>query len=143
MFIYTGLLDRIGSDDELAAVTAHEVGHVRAEHWAKQVEKQQKQRLGIGLLLGLTKANRNLQQLAGGVDTLLALQYSRGDEFNADERGLQNMTAAGYDPHGMIDLFDTLQKASGGSEGGISFLRTHPLTKDRISRVKEYIASHG
>ncbi|MCS6776602.1 MAG: M48 family metalloprotease [Chloroherpetonaceae bacterium] len=140
MFIYTGLLERIHSVDALAAVTAHEIAHVRGEHWARQVEKQQKQRLGIGLLLGLTRANRDLQQLAFSVDALLALQYSRGDEFNADERGLQNMEAARFDPHGMIELFELLQKASGGREGGISFLRTHPLTRDRIARVRAYIA---
>jgi beta-barrel assembly-enhancing protease len=140
MFMYTGLLDRIGSDDELAAVTAHEIAHVRGEHWARQVEKQQKQKLGLAVILGLTKANRSWQQVAGGLDYFVSLKYSRDDEYNADSNGLKNMVAARFDPRGMIDLFETLQKASGGRSGGPEFLSTHPLTRERIERVEEFIA---
>lgn len=138
MFMFTGLIDRIDSNDELAAVTAHEIAHVRGEHWARQVADQQKRELGLGLLLGLTKAGRTAGQITGLVNSLWTLKYSRDDEYNADAKGLTNMDAAGYDPRGMIELFQTLQKASGGG-GGPEFLSSHPLSKDRIRRVETYI----
>lgn len=143
MFIFTGLLDRIGSADELAGVTGHECAHVRREHWARQYASQQKRAVGLGVLLGLTKANGAIRDIAGIGNSLLSLRYSRDDEYDADKNGLTNMVAAKYDPRGMIDLFETLQKASGGTGGGIEFLSTHPLTKERIERVEEFIAKQN
>jgi beta-barrel assembly-enhancing protease len=140
MFIFTGLLDKIGSTDELAAVTGHEIAHVRREHWAKQYASQQKRAVGLGVLLGLTKANKSIQSIAGIGNSLLSLRYSRDDEFDADKNGLTNMVAANYDARGMIDLFETLQKSSGGKGGGPEFLSTHPMSKERIERVEEFIA---
>ncbi len=140
MFIFTGLLEKIGSTDELAGVTGHEIAHVRREHWAKQYASQQKRAAGIGLLLGLTKANQSVQNIAGIGNSLLTLSYSRNDEYDADKYGLTNMVAANYDARGMIDLFQTLQQASGNKGGGPEFLSTHPMSKERIERVEEFIA---
>jgi beta-barrel assembly-enhancing protease len=140
MFIFTGLLERISSADELAGVTAHEIAHVRREHWAKQYAGQQKRAAGLGLLLGAFRANRDIRSIAGIGNSILSLRYSRDDEYDADKNGLNNMVSANYDPRGMIDLFQTLQKASGGRGGGIEFLSTHPLTNERIERVEEFIA---
>jgi predicted Zn-dependent protease len=138
MFMFTGLMDRIGSDDELAAVTGHEMTHVRKQHWAKSVANQQKRDLGLSILLGLTHANSTWQTLAGVGDTLFTLKYSRSEEDEADAGGLENMVAAGYDPHGMLDLFHTLQTASPGGSPP-EFLSDHPLTSDRIKRTQERI----
>lgn len=140
MFIFTGLLDKISSTDELAGVTGHEIAHVRREHWARQYAGQQKRALGLGVLFGLTKANRSVRDIAGIGSSLLSLRYSRDDEFDADKNGLTNMVAANYDPRGMIDLFQTLQQASGGKGGGPEFLSTHPMSRERIERVEEFIA---
>ncbi|HZP82182.1 MAG TPA: M48 family metalloprotease [Chthonomonadaceae bacterium] len=140
MFMFTGLLERIGSDDELAAVTGHEMTHVRKEHWARAVAERTKRELGIGLILGLTHANQGWRQLAGIGDTLLTLRYSRGEEDEADAGGLANMVEARYDPHGMLDLFETLQRAAGRRGEPPEFLSDHPLTSDRIRRTQERIA---
>ncbi len=51
MFMFTGLMDRIHSDDELAAVTGHEMTHVRKQHWAKAVAERTKRELGLGIIL--------------------------------------------------------------------------------------------
>lgn len=139
MFMFTGLLDRIHSDDELAAVTGHEMTHVRKEHWANAYAGQQKREIGLGLLLGITRANNTLRTLAGGAESLYSLKFSRDEEDQADAGGLQNMVSAGYDPHGMLDLFHTLQTATGGKGEGIEFLQTHPLTKERIQRTQDRI----
>lgn len=138
IFLFTGLLDRIHSDDELAAVTGHEMTHVRKQHWAKAVANETKRQLGVGIILGLTHANGAWKQVANLGDTLISLKYSRSEEDEADAGGLQDMVQAGYDPHGMLDLFHTLQTASHGGNPP-EFLSDHPLTSDRIRRTQERI----
>jgi predicted Zn-dependent protease len=140
MFMFTGLMDRIGSDDELAAVTGHEMTHVRKEHWANAVANQQKRELGLAVILGLSHANSAWQSLAGLGDTLFTLKYSRSEEDQADAGGLENMVAAGFDPHGMLDLFRTLQNATKGQGQPPEFLSDHPLTGERIKHTEERIA---
>ena len=144
MFMFTGLMDRIKTDDELAAVTGHEMTHVRKQHWAKAYAGQQKREMGLAVLLGLTKAGRSLQQLAGVGEQLYTLKFSRGEEDQADAGGLQDMVDAGYNPQGMLDLFHTLQTASGSQGSPPAFLSDHPLTTDRIKRTQQRIdALHG
>ena len=139
MFMFTGLMDRVHSDDELAAVTGHEMTHVRKQHWAKAAGKQQQRELFAGAILGVTRAGKIWQMAAGAWDTITGLRYSRGEEDEADAGGLQNMVAAGYDPHGMLDLFQILQSASGGRGEPPAFLSDHPLTRDRIKKTQDRI----
>jgi predicted Zn-dependent protease len=120
---------------------AHELAHVYDQHWAKMYGEQQKRGLTLGLLLGLTRASKGVQNIAGLANGLLNLKYSRKDEDEADADGLQNMVDAGYNPKGMLDLFQTLQSAGGG--GGVAFLSDHPLTKDRIRKTQERIDRMG
>jgi predicted Zn-dependent protease len=143
VFIFTGLYDRMRSEDELAAVMGHELTHVRKEHWANAAAKQQKRQTGLLVILGLTRAPKGWQSAAGLLDNLLTLKYSRSEEDQADELGLQDMVAAGYNPRGMLDLFHTLQESSGGGGGGPSFLADHPLTRQRIERTQERIDRLG
>ncbi len=142
MFMFTGLYQILPTDDALAGVTGHEMTHVRLQHWAKANAKQQERQAGLGLLLGLFHAGQAAQTIAGLADTAIGLKYSRGEEDQADQGGLQNMVAAGYNPQGMIELFQALEKISGngGSVGG-DFLSDHPLTSDRIKHTQERIAS--
>ena len=139
MFMFTGLMDRVATDDELAAVTGHEMTHVRAQHWAKAQSAQTKREAVLGLLVGLTKAGRLGQLLAGGIDAITGLKFSRKEEDEADAGGLSNMVKAGYDPHGMIDLFRLLESASGKNGSPPEFLSDHPLTKERIRKTQERI----
>lgn len=139
MFIFTGLYDRLRTEDELAGVMGHEMTHVREQHWAHMAAAAQKRELGLGILLGVTHAGRGWQNVVGIADTLLNLRYSRKDEDQADAEGLQDMIAAGYNPNGMLGLFRVLQEASDGG-GGPAFLADHPLTKDRIRHTQERIS---
>jgi predicted Zn-dependent protease len=142
MFLFTGLYSKVETDDALAAVTGHEMTHVRKQHWAKAYAKQQQRQFGLALLLGLAHANRDLQNVAGLADNMISLKYSRGEEDQADEGGLQNMVDAGYNPEGMIQLFHTLQQLSGnGGTGGKDWLSDHPLTSDRIKKAQDRIAN--
>ncbi len=142
MFMFTGLYKLLNTDDALAGVTGHEMTHVRKQHWAQAEAKQQERDAGIGLLLGLFHAGRAVQTLAGLADSAIGLKFSRGEEDQADAGGLDNMVRAGYNPQGMIQLFQTLEKVSGngGSVGG-DFLSDHPLTSDRIKHTQQRIAA--
>jgi len=139
MFMFTGLMDRVKSDSELAAVTGHEMTHVRKQHWAHAAASQKKREIELGVILGLTHASSGWQEIAGLGNSLYTLRYSRRDEDEADAGGLQNMVDAGYDPQGMLDLFRTLQNVSGGKSEGPDFLRDHPLTADRIRKTQQRI----
>ncbi len=138
-FVYTGLLQRMKSEDELAAVMAHELTHVRREHWAYQYRDQQSRNLGLSVLLILTRANRTVGDLASiGSQVLIDLPFSRKHETESDEQGYDMMVKAGYNPQGMVDLFTTLQRASGGGKPP-EFLSSHPSDGSRIARIQNRI----
>lgn len=142
MFMYTGLYSQLATDDALAGVTGHEMTHVRLQHWAKANAQQQERSLGLGILLSLFHAGNSAQTIAQLADSAVTLKYSRNEENQADAGGLDNMVAAGYNPYGMIQLFNTLEKLSGngGSFAG-AFLSDHPLTSDRIKQTEARIAA--
>ncbi len=138
IFVYTGLTDKMDNDNQMAAVVGHEMAHVYKEHWANMVADATKRELGLAIILGLTKAGSTWQTIAGGIDTLMILSYSRKDEDQADESGLLNMCRAGFDTTGMVQLFEILKKA-GGDASSIELLRSHPDTKARIKKTQERI----
>jgi len=142
MFMFTGLYKLLSTDDALAGVTGHEMTHVRLQHWAKAQSKSQERSAGIGLLLGIFHAGQAAQTIAGLADNAIGLKFSRSEEDQADQGGLENMVAAGYNPQGMIQLFQALEKVSGNGGGvGGDFLSDHPLTSDRINHTQQRIAS--
>ena len=142
MFMFTGLYKLLSTDDALAGVTGHEMTHVRLQHWAKANAKEQERSAGIGLLLGLFHAGRAAQTIAGLADSAIGLRFSRTEEDQADQGGLANMVAAGFNPQGMIQLFQALEKVSGNGGGlGGDFLSDHPLTSDRITHTEQRIAA--
>ncbi|HLH80343.1 MAG TPA: M48 family metallopeptidase [Chthonomonas sp.] len=139
IFMFTGLMDRIHDDSELAAVTGHEMTHVRLQHWARRVATQRKEELGfLGIVL-LTHANRTLQSLGDLALSAIDLKYSRDEEKQADIGGLEDMVAAGYNPNGMLELFDMLEQATKGHPQPPEFLSDHPLTQERIRYVQQLI----
>lgn len=142
VFVFTGLYDRIKTEDELAAVMGHELTHVRKQHWVRMAGEQAKREAALALLQGLAHAAPIWQNVAGIADSLLTLRYSRKDEDQADAGGLDDMVAAEYNPQGMLDLFRTLTEAAGKGEGP-SFLADHPLTTERIQRTQERINRMG
>jgi predicted Zn-dependent protease len=138
VFMFTGLYNRLKTEDELAAVMGHELTHVRDQHWAHMAGAQAKRQAGLAVILGLAHANSAWQNVAGLADSLLTLRYSRKDEDQADAGGLQDMVAAGYNPEGMLGLFQILQDSAGGG-GGPAFLQDHPLTSQRIDKTRDRI----
>lgn len=142
MFMFTGLYQILSTDDALAAVTGHEMTHVRKQHWAQASAKQQQRDTLLGIGLSIFHAGQAAQTIAGLADSAIGLKFSRGEEDQADQGGLENMVAAGYNPQGMIQLFEALEKVSGNGGGlGGAFLSDHPLTSDRIKHTEDRIAA--
>ena len=138
-FFFTGLLDRLSTEDQLAGVLAHELTHVRREHWAYAYRDSQQRALGINLLLIFTRANNNVAGLASiANDVLFELPFSRKHETESDDQGMDIMIKAGYNPTGIKEVFEILSKASGGGKPP-EFLSTHPNDKNRVKHLDERI----
>ena len=143
IYINAGLIAQADKADELAGVVAHEISHVVARHVIKQVETQQEIGVIGAILLGQNPSG--LQQLLAQVIAGGAMaRFSRGDEKEADDLGLQFMAKAGYDPHGMLDMFQKLLSLEKGGNSTVTrFFADHPGTQDRINDISGKIAKMG
>ncbi|MBV8172836.1 MAG: M48 family metalloprotease [Candidatus Eremiobacteraeota bacterium] len=131
-----GLLNAVSSDDELAGVLAHEMGHVERRHFLSLEEKS----TVLGILVGVLSILSPIASLFGGDAGELAMtKFSRVDELQADQYGLQLMSRAGYDPQSMVDFMDQLRKMSESPESKAdkAFL-DHPVPSDRIAHLEGY-----
>lgn len=129
-----GLLNFVSSDDELAAVLGHEMGHVERRH---VVTLNQKGNL-LSILVGVLSVLSPIGYFLGGYGGDLAFyKFSRQDELQADQYGLLLMSRAGYDPQSTADVLSKL----GGLEGNADtdkYFEDHPGAKDRVSHVLGY-----
>jgi predicted Zn-dependent protease len=141
IFFFTGLIDRMTTVDELAGVLAHEINHVRREHWARAYNDEIKKQLGLAVLLGLTNANRELSTLALTASDLYGLKFSRGHETESDDWGLKLVVGAGFNPEGMVDVFEMFRKLK-GSGAPPEWQSTHPDDRNRIRRLQDKIAKY-
>jgi beta-barrel assembly-enhancing protease len=140
IFFYAGLVDQFETEDQFAAVLAHEIIHVHREHWAHAYADQQRRRLGLTALLMLFRANRTVFDLASiGEGLLVSLPYSRRQETEADDMGMDMMIKAGYNPQGMADAFRMLERQSRGGRPP-EFLSTHPDNANRVRRIEDRVA---
>jgi predicted Zn-dependent protease len=138
-FFFTGLLDRLSTEDQLAGVLAHELTHVRREHWAYAYRDQQQRAIGLNLLLIFTRANSTVGGLASiANDVLFNLPFSRKHETESDNQGMDIMIKAGFNPNGIKEVFEILSKASGGGKPP-EFLSTHPNDKNRVKALDDRI----
>ncbi len=139
-FVYAtrGLMDGL-TDEELAFVVGHEMGHVDHRHSVKQLEGDQLRRLGlIAIAAGasggrITDTTATLVSLADGV---ISSQYSKADESESDRYGLGLMAQAGYDPAFALSALQKLAAQSGGGTPGFlnTLLGSHPLPKERVAQ---------
>lgn len=142
VFFYTGLLGKLRTEDELAGVLAHEIAHVRREHWANAYREAQNRNLLLNGLLMVFGANRTTSEIANlGSEIIVGLRFSRSHETDADERGMDHMINAGYNPMGMADVFRILSQNSGSKPP--EFLSTHPSDRNRIRRLEERARKAG
>jgi len=139
VFFFTGLIDKLTTVDEIAGIMGHELTHVRREHWASAVNAQQTRSLGIialGTIFGVGKKGMDLAQIVNEIG--FNLEASRGQEKEADQYGFDFDLKAGYNPEGMISVFELFRKLKGGG-GNVEFLSTHPDDKNRINALTKKI----
>lgn len=130
--VYTGLIDQVKpTDDELAAVMGHEIGHALREHGREQASQQMLEQVGVGILSAITGVNASLAQTVA--DVTISLPHSRTQETEADRIGVELAARAGYDPHAAVSLWQKMDKL-GGSQPP-QFLSTHPSNASRIADV--------
>ncbi len=144
---HTGLIVTADTDSEVASVMGHETGHVLQRHLARQMDQQATNTMIAlaGMVLGALAMSRNPSAgaglMQGGQAAAISnqLSYSRDAEREADRIGFQILDASGYDVNGAPGFFQRLQKATGIMDKGgpPSYVRTHPLTTDRIADMQD------
>ncbi len=146
--VHTGLVLAAQSESELASVLAHEIGHVSQRHIARMIGNQKQDALLplAGLLVGLLAA-RTSPDLASaammsgtGIAASRQLSFGRDAEREADRLGLSLLNGSGFEVNGMVNFFGRLQAASRSRNDNVpSYLRTHPLTTERIADIEARI----
>jgi predicted Zn-dependent protease len=134
--VFTGLMLKAESGEEVAGVLSHELNHVLRRHGLERIVKQ------IGLVAVLTILLGDPQGLAGlmkqlGVE-LLTLKFGRAQETEADLLGVQLLHRAKIDPSGMIRFFERLAQQD---KDRVEILSTHPMSDDRAERLKAEVAT--
>ena len=138
--VYAGLIHHSETEGQFVSVIAHELAHLSQRHFARNLQRQQDRSISNALILlasiAVAASSSNPEAIVAGQQILTqqALSYSRTNEQEADRIGFLTMISAGFDPESMPQMFEKLQslsRLSGANE--LEFLRSHPLTKKRIS----------
>ena len=146
MYVNRGLVQSARTEAELAGVLAHEMAHVAMRHGTHQASKAYLTQSGLGILGGLlgrgSGSTARILNTIGGVGlNALFLKFSRDDEYEADQVGVQIMANAGYDPRAMADFFALMRAEQGRDPGKLEqFFSSHPSPVNRESRIRELAA---
>jgi beta-barrel assembly-enhancing protease len=150
--VHLGLLAMTGSRDELASVLAHEMSHVSQRHIARMMTSgRRSSMLALAtLVLGIMAASRSpdaAQALVMGGQAAAVqgqLNFSRDMEREADRVGFGVLQGAGYEGVGMVGMFEHLQLAARLTDSNqFPYLRSHPLTSDRIAEARSRLGLDG
>ena len=152
--VHTGLIDASRNEDELAGVLAHEIAHVTQRHIARSIHASSRQSLLTtalmlgALILGAAGGDSDVTQagiaVAQGTAAQQQINFTRSNEHEADRIGIAALAAAGFDPHGMSSFFEVISRRqlSAPDERMPEFLRTHPVTSDRIAEARARAAEY-
>jgi predicted Zn-dependent protease len=153
IFVYSGLLNAMDSEEELACILAHEISHVMCRHISQKIEMAKKVNIATlagvvaGVLLGVgggSGAAANavvLGSVAAGQS--LALAFSREDERQADQIGLNILRKAGYNGIGLITTLKKMRnKQWFGSSQVPTYLQTHPGSEERMGYIDTWLEKH-
>jgi Zn-dependent protease with chaperone function len=134
--VFTGLIKKAESGEELAGVLGHELNHVLQRHGLERIVKQLGLLTVVAIVLGDQSGLVGLMRQVGV--ELLTLKFGRAQETEADLTGLQLLTKAKIDPQGMITFF---QRLSEKDAGRVELLSTHPMSTARAERLKAELAA--
>lgn len=141
VYVTTGLINATDNAAELAGVMAHEIAHGTQRHGTQQLSRAYGLQIIAGVVLGQNPAQYQ-QILAQIIGSGALAHYGREAERESDALGVRYMYEAGYDPRGMVTMFEELlsREQSGGRSAVEDFFATHPLTSQRIQAVSEDIS---
>jgi predicted Zn-dependent protease len=148
VFLNTGMILMADRQEELAGVVAHEISHIYCRHMDKMMEKSRLATIGtlIGALASIFLGGALAQPLLVGTmagSQSAMLSYSRDFEGQADAMGFKWMLKAGYNPRGMVSMFQKMSKQRWFEGGKVPlYLRTHPYTDDRIVVLSQKLEMH-
>lgn len=147
ILITRGMLRCCKTEDELAAVLAHEVGHTSTRHGVRSIQGSRVTSLAtmVGVEAVRREGNDNLVKLVnifeGSLDdvtnTLVTSGYSRSYEREADAEASKMMAKVGYDPRALVSLLETMDSRL--TPGGTDFARTHPTPESRIKDLEKIL----
>lgn len=144
-YVNSGLILACDSEDELAGVMAHEIAHVAAHHAAREMTRMNYMQMGQIPLIIFTQGSYTgygIYEASQLAVPLTFLKFSRNFEAEADYLGIQYMYKAGYDPQGMVTIFEKLDALEKHKPGALSkAFSDHPATPDRIGNVEDEIAT--
>lgn len=153
--IYEGLFQIVKTEDELAAVVAHEIAHVTARHTHERISQQMVLNSGGALLNAATIFSgagiaslgnggyANLTPMIMGIYGIgagnRAIEWDQGKEAEADHIGIIYMAKAGYDPHAAIRVMERMVELDATSGRGSQYNSTHPSSNDRLTALHGYL----
>ncbi len=147
--LHSGLILEAEAESEVAGVLAHEIAHITQLHMYRTLENAQRMTIPIALgMLGLILAGGGGgEAIVGALTTGSAMQqqayinFTRANEAEADRVGIRTLAMAGYDPDGMADFFERMNRINrAAGQQPPEFLRTHPVTVNRIAEAKDRAA---
>lgn len=143
VFITLALFNRLETEDQLAGVWAHEIGHVVGRHAAERIAKQKLAEGLQGAAVLATydpnnPASTQTAQVAAMIGNLVNMSYGRDQELESDELGVRFMVEAGYKPEALLDVMRILKEASGG-KAPAEFFSTHPSPENRVKKIQDAI----
>lgn len=147
IFMTAGLLKSLTTEDQIAGVLGHEIGHVIGRHSAEHMAKAKLTQglTGAGVIATYDPRNPATMRtaaVAALIGSMISMRFGRQDELESDRLGVNYVADAGYDPNAMIQVMQILEQASGGAKRA-EFFSTHPNPGNRIGVIKEAIAARG
>jgi predicted Zn-dependent protease len=151
IFINSGLLMAMEDEEELAGILAHEIAHVNARHISQKIEMSKKigwarmAGMAVGVLMGVAGAGGDAAQAVTAGSAAAAqtaeLSYSRENEMQADQLGLNYLADAGYGGEGLLKILKIMRsKQWFDSKQVPTYLMTHPAVDDRIAYIDTQLA---
>lgn len=147
IFITAALYNRLESEDQLAGILGHEIGHVIARHSAERMAEQQLMEGLTGAAVMATydpynPASQRSAEVARYIGNLVSMKFGRDQELESDDLGVRLMMEAGYDPQALIGVMKILKEASGGGQRKPEFASTHPDPENRIEKIQDAIEKY-
>jgi predicted Zn-dependent protease len=135
VYVTRGILAYMNDEAELAGVLGHELGHENARHIAQQMSRQQIAQLGFNVGMIISEDFRNYAGLTQLGVSMLFLKFSRDDERQADDLGVEYGSKSGYDTYRMASFFETLDRLNPAGGGLPDWFSTHPNPENRVTAV--------